>query len=86
MFKQKKKINPVFTVLLIRNTQIRVSLKQRRKRNPVVGEGARKQSFGQRGDVAWFGNERLVRQRGVEGADMQEQCNTMNKKSRLSML
>lgn len=36
--------------------------------------------------MAWFGNERLVRQRGVEGADMQEQCNIMNKKSRSSML
>lgn len=39
----------VFTVLLIGNTEIRVfcrghaSVKQRRKRNPVVGEGAEKQ-------------------------------------------
>lgn len=38
---------PVFPVLLIGNTQIRVSsrghVKQRRKRNPFVGEGAEKQ-------------------------------------------
>lgn len=40
---------PIFTVLLIGNSQIRVfcrgyvSLKQRRKRNPFVGKGAEKQ-------------------------------------------
>lgn len=43
------KIFPVFAVFLIGNTQItvfsrgHVSLKQRRRRNPFVGEGAEKQ-------------------------------------------
>ena len=49
-------------------------------------EQGSKEKFGQRGDVAWFGNEGLLRQRGVKGTDTQEQCNMANKKSRSSML
>lgn len=49
-------------------------------------EQGSKERFGQRGGVTWFGNEGLLRQRGLKAADTQKQGNTANKKSRSSML
>lgn len=83
---------PVFTVLLLGNTQIKVFSKgciwSRGERRILLWgtEQGSKERFGQRGDVTWFGIEGLLRQRGLKAADTQEQGNTANKKSRSSML